>query len=101
MYMEINKKLAQDISLYCKLNKLDEDVYLNELIRTAFMVDKYGDRPPILGSNKQNIDQKPKKKIIVSNYSFTLEFNANKEVNDRKVNVEDKPKQRIRKLEAK
>ena len=98
MYMEINKKLAQDISLYCKLNELDEDKYLNDLIRSAFMIDKYGTRPSVLGPNKQNIDQEIEKEIIVS---FRVEFHKDKKTTDNTVSIEDKPKKRTRKLEAK
>lgn len=101
MYMEINEKLAQDISSYCKLNELDEDKYLNDLIRSAFMIDKYGTRPSVLGPNKQNIDQETEREIIVSNYSFRVEFHKDKKTTDNTVSIEDKPKKRTRKLEAK
>ena len=101
MYMEINKKLAQDISSYCKLNELDEDKYLNDLIHSAFMIDKYGTRPSVLVPNKQNIDQEPEKENVVSNYSFTVEFHKDKKTADNTVSTEDNPKKRTRKLEAK
>lgn len=101
MYMEINKKLAQDISLYCKVNELDEDKYLNDLIRSAFMIDKYGNRPSVLGSVKEHVDQEFKKDVIVSSYSFTVDFNEKENAINGTVETEGKPKRKIRKLDAK
>ena len=50
--MEINEKLYKEIKEYCTLNELDVGKYINELLRDAFMKDKYGERPFI--SIKQN-----------------------------------------------
>lgn len=114
--MEINKKLEQDISSYCKLNELDENKYINDLLRNAFMIDKYGNRPPILGyTNKPILDQEPDKEC---NYTFTISFpdKAEKTIKNKKTPqipeteaimieektiVEDKPKKRTRRLAAK
>lgn len=101
MIMEINKKLAQDISSYCKLNGLDENKYLNDLLLDAFMVDKYGNRPSILGVSKSQVfDQEPP--MVVSNYSFTVEFKNDVETLEKdKTSIKEQPKKRTRKLVAK
>jgi hypothetical protein len=44
----INNKLIEEIKLYCKINNIvDSDKFLNDLIRDAFSVIKYGNKPDI------------------------------------------------------
>ena len=43
--MEIDKKLYGDIKEYCKLNGLKTAEYVNSLLKSAFMLDKYGVSP--------------------------------------------------------
>lgn len=45
MNIEIKDKLYKDIESYCTLNELDFNDYLNDLLKKAFMEEKYGDRP--------------------------------------------------------
>ncbi len=46
--LKIDKKLLEEIDLYCKINKIaDSDKFLNELIGNAFSVLKYGNKPDI------------------------------------------------------
>jgi hypothetical protein len=45
MNIEIKDKLYKDIESYCALNKLDFKDYVNDLLKKAFMEEKYGDRP--------------------------------------------------------
>lgn len=45
--MDIEEKLYAEIKEYCKLNGLKVTKYVNELLREAFMRDKYGERPQI------------------------------------------------------
>lgn len=53
----IEKKLLKDITLYCETNGLDTKRYLNKLLKNAFMVDKYGEKPAIFATEEP---QKPK-----------------------------------------
>jgi hypothetical protein len=45
MNIEIKDKLYKDIESYCTLNELDFNNYINDLLKKAFMEEKYGDRP--------------------------------------------------------
>lgn len=45
--MEIDKKLYNEIKDYCLLNNLKPRDYIHELLKKAFMEDKYGKVPPI------------------------------------------------------
>lgn len=46
----IETKLKEDIKKYCELNSLNMKVYVNNLLKKAFMIDKYGEKPPIHSS---------------------------------------------------
>lgn len=43
--MEIDKKLYNDIKEYCKLNDLKVGNFINNLLRKAFNIEKYGSTP--------------------------------------------------------
>lgn len=44
--ISIDKKLLDEISSYCKLNNIKEmSIFATELLRKAFMIEKYGERP--------------------------------------------------------
>lgn len=43
--VEIDKKLYQDIKDYCKVNNLVIKDFVNKLLRKAFTVEKYGEKP--------------------------------------------------------
>ena len=43
--MEVDKKLYEEIKEYCLLNGLKPKEYINDLLRKAFMEDKYGAKP--------------------------------------------------------
>ena len=58
-----NQRLLSDINDYCELNNLDPNVFANGLLKKAFMIEKYGDRPPIF-DNTSNEDIKEKEPII-------------------------------------
>lgn len=49
--MEIEKKLYDDIKSYCKLNNLKVNTFINNLLRKAFNVEKYGESPFVLNKN--------------------------------------------------
>lgn len=41
----IDEKLLQDINDYCKINGLDTKKYVNQKLKSALMLDKYGSSP--------------------------------------------------------
>ena len=43
--IELDKKLHKDIKEYCQLNGLVMKDFVNKLLKKAFMVEKYGERP--------------------------------------------------------
>lgn len=43
--IEIDKKLHKDIKEYCQLNGLVMKDFVNKLLKKAFMMEKYGDKP--------------------------------------------------------
>lgn len=43
--IELDKKLHKDIKEYCQLNGLVMRDFVNKLLKKAFMVEKYGDKP--------------------------------------------------------
>lgn len=87
----INKKLLDDITSYCKLNNIEIKEFINQLLKKAFMVEKYGDRPmskekgifdSTIKEEPQESEVKPKRKytrkkvvknIVVDEQGETLE----------------------------
>lgn len=43
--MEIDKKLNNDITAYCKENGLNKKDFINRLLKKAFNIEKYGEKP--------------------------------------------------------
>lgn len=43
--IELDKKLHKEIKEYCQLNGLIMKDFVNKLLKKAFMVEKYGDKP--------------------------------------------------------
>ena len=50
--IKIGSILSKDIEQYCQLNGLDKTKYVNDILRKAFMLDKYGDRPQFMQKKK-------------------------------------------------
>lgn len=48
----IDKTLYQEIKEYCKLNNLKVKDFINTLLRKAFTIEKYGEKPPFMMSHK-------------------------------------------------
>lgn len=46
--MDINNKLLLDIESYCKINELNTEEFVNDLLKRAFMIEKYGEKPPFM-----------------------------------------------------
>ncbi len=57
-FMEIDKKLHNEIKEYCKLNNLKMTEYVNKLLRQAFNIDKFG-VSPFNHTNIENVNEKP------------------------------------------
>lgn len=43
--VEIDEKLYNDIKVYCSLNALKIKAFVNELLKKAFIIEKYGETP--------------------------------------------------------
>ena len=70
--VEIDNKLYNEIKLYCKANNLVVKDFLNKLIRKAFTIEKYGDKPfsgdndLIVGVKKKQTEPLPQ--VVYSPY---------------------------------
>ena len=62
--MRIDNNLKRDIENYCVLNDLNVDIFINKILKKAFLVEKYGDKPNIFNTSA--------KKVI--SYSFHCKF---------------------------
>lgn len=51
--VNINEDLYKDIREYCKLNKLTVSVFINDLLKKSFMVEKYDDAPPFFKKKQE------------------------------------------------
>lgn len=51
--VNINEGLYKDIREYCKLNKLTVSVFINDLLKKSFMVEKYDDAPPFFKKKQE------------------------------------------------
>jgi hypothetical protein len=89
--MEIKERLLKDINDYCKLNGLDSEKFVNNLLKKAFLVEKYGDKPSFFS-------KEVKSKRIVVNYNFTCIFESEKEIVSLDKEEEPKGRKKIRKL---
>ena len=65
--IDIDEKLHKEIKEYCKANNLKIGQFVTELLRKAFIVEKYGDRPPMFANKK------PVKTIKVEETTTTTE----------------------------
>lgn len=52
--VNIEDKLYLDIKEYCRLNKLTISVFVNDLLRKCFMVEKYDDAPPFFKKKNES-----------------------------------------------
>lgn len=51
--VNIDDKLYQEIREYCRLNKLTISVFVNDLLKKTFLVEKYDDAPPFFKKKKE------------------------------------------------
>ena len=57
MQVEIKDKLYKDIVGYCETNNLDVNVFINDLLKKGFTVEKYGERPEIFEKQAPNAEE--------------------------------------------
>ena len=60
--IELDKKLHKDIKEYCQLNGLVMKDFVNKLLKKAFMVEKYGDKP-FAETKMSNLEEEAIEKI--------------------------------------
>lgn len=64
--VNINEDLYKDIREYCKLNKLTVSVFINDLLKKSFMVEKYDDAPPFFKKKEKENETIPANiKVVV------------------------------------
>lgn len=95
--IKINASLEKDLIDYCKLNNLKPSEYVNDLLKKAFMRDKYGDKPSILFKDRQ------KQETQVQQQETIIITSAPKEEPQETIpiietKIEEKPKNKKRKL---
>lgn len=106
----ISAPLYNDINDYCVLNEMDTEKYIENILKKAFLVDKYGATPSIAvkdnGNTDRNVDifVKPQKTIDKIEVDITVEpkveaqiFEDKKEAIVEEI-IEEKPKKNKRKL---
>ena len=54
--VNIEDKLYEEIREYCRLNKLTISVFVNDLLKKNFMVEKYDDAPPFFKKKEPEIE---------------------------------------------
>ena len=83
--MEIDKKLYKDIKSYCELNNLKVSDFINGLLRKAFNIEKYGEKPMLIKNNNEEVkfENKNTNNIVVPNIKKEdLEINVLNNTND-------------------
>lgn len=79
--MEIDKKLYSEIKAYCELNNLKTRDYIHDLLKKAFLEDKYGKAPAFM---KKEVEKASKESIEVFKIEESVE-NINKKENIKEV----------------
>ena len=98
--VNIEDKLYEDIREYCKLNKLTISVFVNDLLKKNFMVEKYDEAPPFFKKRKQEEDAIHEDFLV----DYTIDQNEGKKkeyVKPEVISVEEKkeelsPKEKAR-----
>ena len=106
MQFDISDKLYNDIKAYCELNNLGIERYIGDLLKEAFMKDKYGEKPNI--SKKPSPvkqEEKLEKPRLIETKAVENQNDTTEEVEDKQENLqvkeeikEVKPKTTRRKL---
>lgn len=62
--MQLDNKLYQEIKEYCELNNLKTRDFIHNILKEAFLKEKYGESP----FNKKNVDVTPNREEILDNF---------------------------------
>ena len=64
MKVEINDRLYKDIKGYCDLNNLNIVEFINKVLKSGYMLEKYGDRPGIQrNSSEEKIEEQKNENV--------------------------------------
>lgn len=86
--MQIDKKLYDEINDYCKLNNLKTKDFIHNILKDAFLKEKYGDSPFFF---KRNIKECKNENIIEKNVEpIIIPVKKEEDMLSEKVNLNDK-----------
>lgn len=105
--LKTDKRLIEDIRLFCKMNEMNFDEYVTSIIRKQFNLDRYGDL-----NEKLNIEEKvvkPVTNIVDEGFVKVVQEEVVEEINEPKVveseekivKTDNVVKKRTRQLKAK
>lgn len=78
--MQLDNKLYQEIKEYCELNNLKTRDFIHNILKEAFLKEKYGESP----FNKKNVDVTPNREEILDNFirNITPQIEIENEINE-------------------
>lgn len=78
--MQLDNKLYQEIKEYCELNNLKTRDFIHNILKEAFLKEKYGESP----FNKKNVDVTPNREEILDNFirNITPQIDIENEINE-------------------
>lgn len=78
--MQLDNKLYQEIKEYCELNNLKTRDFIHNILKEAFLKEKYGESP----FNKKNVDVIPNREEILDNFirNITPQIDIENEINE-------------------
>lgn len=91
--VSISAKLYKEIKDYCTLNELKVNVFVEELLRKAFNVEKFGDAPFIKFREEESVSDQaqPKQPKITDEYAKIIDSKKH-EMPDEPINeLNDEP----------
>lgn len=91
--VNIEDTLYEQIREYCKLNKLTISVFVNDLLRKEFMVEKYDEAPPFFKKNKVVVNIPTVRHEEPMSIQVEVEAPAVDEPVDEPINEPEKPKE--------
>ena len=88
--MEIDKQLYAEIKEYCELNGLKPRDFIHNILKKAFMEEKYGKAPAVI---RKSMAEQPKIIEVPSEIKQNFEENAEKQLQSVENTVENEIKQ--------
>lgn len=78
--MQLDNKLYQEIKEYCELNNLKTRDFIHNILKEAFLKEKYGESP----FNKKNVDVTLNREEILDNFirNITPQIEIENEINE-------------------